>query len=220
MIKLTEDIAELIGLHTGDGTLYNTSRGLVWELRGSLQEKCYYDIHITSLMKRIFLGESFNAKFRSGGKHGCYGIQSSKKCISKLLIDLGFSPGTKTYSVRIPEAIKSTQTTGLKFAFLRGLFDTDGCLRFDKLKNNKLYTYPKIEFDFASKNLRDDLFTLLNELKLNAHIWGKLSYHLCLPGEKNLHDFMYLVKPKNTKHLKKYLFWCDNGCYVKDAAVA
>ena len=33
---LNVEIAELIGMHTGDGTLYKTKWAIVWELRGGL----------------------------------------------------------------------------------------------------------------------------------------------------------------------------------------
>lgn len=70
MTKIGVKIAELIGMHIGDGTLYRTSRGLVWELRGNLNEKEYYDNNVTSLLLSIFK-EEFKAKFRTGGKNGC-----------------------------------------------------------------------------------------------------------------------------------------------------
>jgi len=36
---IEECAAELLGLHVGDGTLYMTNYGVVWELRGGLDEK-------------------------------------------------------------------------------------------------------------------------------------------------------------------------------------
>lgn len=38
-MKLNPKLAELIGMHVEDGSLYKTSRGIVWELRGDLKEK-------------------------------------------------------------------------------------------------------------------------------------------------------------------------------------
>jgi len=53
-INLNVKTAELIGMHTGDGTLYKTGWGLVWELRGGLNEKEYYSKHVKKLMESIF----------------------------------------------------------------------------------------------------------------------------------------------------------------------
>ncbi len=68
MLKLNSEIAELIGMHVGDGTLYCTSRGLVWELRGALNEKDYYNDHVVPLLLSIFR-RTYVAKLRSGGKN-------------------------------------------------------------------------------------------------------------------------------------------------------
>ena len=142
-------------MHVGDGTLYKTSRGNVWELRGSLDEKDYYYQNVAPLLKSIF-SIDFEPKFRSGGKNGCFGIQTSKKEVINLFTFYDFKPGRKTHTVRIPDYVKKANKK-IKFAFIRGLFDTDGCLRFERINNNKNYTYPKIEFGFASQMLRDDL---------------------------------------------------------------
>ena len=207
--NLNSKIAELIGMHTGDGTIYKTNWSLVWELRGSLDEKAYYYKNVVPLLKSIF-SIDFEPKFRSGGKNGCFGVQTSKKDVINLFISYGFKPGRKTHTARIPDYIKKANKE-IKFAFIRGLFDTDGCLRFERINNNKNYTYPKIEFGFASKNLRDDLLILLDQLGYRCHKWGKINYRLCLAGIDNLEKFIKYVSPKNIKHLKKFWFWKKYG---------
>ncbi len=210
--------AELIGMHTGDGTLYKTKRNLVWELRGGLNEKEYYS-HVKKLLESIFSGLIFNPKFRSGGKNGCYGVQTSKKQVTNFFIFYGFQSGCKTYTVRIPEYIKKSKRD-IQFSFIRGLFDTDGCLRFEKINKNINHDYPKIEFTFASKLLRNDLYLLLKKLNYRPYIWGKRHYSLCLAGIDNLEKFMREISPKNTKHLNKYMFWKKHGHYNIQAEVA
>ena len=209
--KLNSKIAELIGMHVGDGTLYKTKSCLVWEIRGSLYEKEYY-IHVKKLLESIFKGELFNPKYRSGGKNGCFGIQSSNRKVTSFFLEYGFKPGCKTYSVDIPTYIKKSNKR-IQFSFIRGLFDTDGYLRFERINKNDKYTYPKIEFCFASINLRDDLYFLLRNLGYTPHKWGKKYYSLCLAGRTNLKKFMKEVAPKNAKHLNKYFFWKKHGYY-------
>src|SRR3989344_3405475 len=101
--------AELIGLHVGDGSLYKTNRSIVWELRGDLKEKEFYDGHVKHLLESIFNME-FLPKFRSGGKNGCYGIQTSKKVVTQFFIEYGFKPGSKTYTVNVPQYIFNSDT--------------------------------------------------------------------------------------------------------------
>lgn len=211
IIKLNPKIAELIGMHVGDGTLYKTKWSIVWELRGGLDEKDYYRNHVKKLLESLFRDLEFKPKFRSGGKQGCFGVQTCKKEVSSFFIQYGFVPGTKTYSVRIPNYIKEANRV-IQSAFIRGLFDTDGYLRFERINNNKNYTYPKIEFGSASVLLRDDLFVLLNELGYRPYKWGKHDYYkLCLAGKDNLEKFMREIAPRNVKHLNKHEFWKIHG---------
>jgi len=202
MQKINENISEFIGMHVGDGTLYKTQYGKVWELRGSLDEKEYYIQSVSQLLEGIF-DIKFKPKFRSGGKNGCFGIQTSKKILTNTLIELGFKTGRKTHTVSIPDYIKKANNK-IKFGFIRGYFDTDGCLRFD---GKKIKNYPKIEFCSVSKNLRDDLFSMLEELSFKGYTWGKKEFKICLAGKENLEKFMKYVRPKNKKHLNKYFRW-------------
>ena len=162
------------------------------------------------LLESIFKDIIFKPKFRSGGKNGCFGVQTSKKEVSNFFLEYGFKPGRKTHTVSIPNYIKKSDKK-VQSAFIRGLFDTDGCLRFERINNNTNYTYPKIEFNFASISLRDDLFNLLKKLGYRAHIWGKKYYKICIAGNDNLEKFMKEISPKNAKHLNKYFFWKKYG---------
>lgn len=216
--KLNPKITELIGMHIGDGTLYKTNTGSVWELRGSLNEKSYYYNNVVPLLYFIF-NIRFKPKFRSDGGNGCFGVQICKKEVISFFIDFNFKFGRKTHTVRIPDYIKRSNRQ-VKLAFIRGLFDTDGCLRFDKNKTNKNY-YPKIEFGFASRNLIIDLSCLLKELGFNNYTWEDGKYfRLCVAGKSMLNKWIKEVKPKNVKHLNKYYLFQEQGYVVPNAGVA
>jgi len=218
MVKLNPEIAELLGMHVGDGTLYKTNRGLVWEMRGSLEEKEYYTNHVVPLLKKIFKKE-YKAKFRSGGKQGCFGIQTSDNTLAELLISFDFPIGSKTKTVTIPRQIK-TAKPDIKKAFIRGCFDTDGCLRFERKNKDKNHKYPRLEFSTSSEMLCEDIFAMLVQLGFRTHKWGKKEFKVSLAGIDNLEKFIKEVKPKNKRHLNKYRFWKNNGYRNPDAAVA
>ena len=194
--------AELIGAHAGDGTLYKTnSNSLVWELRGSPKEKDYYLDHIVPLLQEIF-NKTFKTKYRAGGS---YGIQTCDKDIINFLLSNEFKPGSKTYSVEVPYYILKSKKE-IKLSFLRGLFDTDGCLYIEK-------GYPKLEFGFASKPLRDTLADLLKSLDFRFSIWESksrrkgtpcIAYKLRISGKESLFRWFKEVSPGNPKHLNKY----------------
>ncbi len=209
---MNQQEAELIGIHTGDGSLYKTTWSKVWEVRGALNENDYYDNHIVPLLQNIFNSE-FKAKFRSGGAHGCYGIQTGKSAVTNFFIEKGFKVGSKILTGRIPESIVKS-SNNCKLAFLRGLFDTDGCIRFDRANKQKLHTYPRIEFCFASELLRDDLETLVSSLGYRCYTWGKKYFKLCISGKEQAKKWFSDVKPTNKKHLNRFGFWLKRGYII------
>lgn len=216
--NLNQHTSELIGMHVGDGTLYKTKWSIVWELRGGLNEKDYYNFHVNRLLKYIFKTQ-FHPKYRSGGKNGCYGVQTSKKLLISFFLDAGFKPGSKSHTVRIPEYIKNSKKS-IKYAFIRGLFDTDGCIRFQRINNQTKHTYPRIEFSSVSIDLREDLFFLLKELGFRIHKWGRKDYKIAINGINQSKKFFNEVSPANKKHLKRYKFFENHGFFSPYAAVA
>nr|MBA4405278.1 hypothetical protein [Nanoarchaeum sp.] len=211
-MELNEDLAELIGAHVGDGTLYKTnSKSIVWELRGDLKEKEYYTENICPLIKRLF-DIQLNSKFRSGGKNGCWGVQTCNKQIINTFLEYGFVSGNKTYTVSVPNYIFDSRIE-IKRAFIRGLFDTDGCLNFYKINNNLKRDYPRIIFSSASVNLRDSLNTLLQEMGFKTSIWNAFSFSVCISGKETLLRWAEEIKPRNPKFLKKVNDWKNKGFY-------
>ncbi|MFC2136503.1 LAGLIDADG family homing endonuclease, partial [Bacteroidota bacterium] len=163
--KLTPEIAEFIGMHIGDGTLYKTKNSFVWEMRVDLKEKNYYDFFVVPLLSKLFNYE-FKAKFRSGGKNGCYGVQTCNKDLIHTLVSMGIKPGKKN-NIQVPKKFMNSSQK-IKSAFLRGYFDTDGCIRFDKPNKSIVAYYPRIEFCTISKNLCFDVKKLLLDLGLKS----------------------------------------------------
>ncbi len=210
--KMNEKEAELIGIHTGDGSLYKNKNSRNWEVRGSLDEKDYYNNHIVPLLMDIFKLE-FRAKFRSGGANGCYGVQTSKKIVAEFFIKQGFEAKSKLYTGRVQESIFNTNRT-CKYAFLRGIFDTDGCIRFDRINKQKYHTYPRVEFGFASEALRDGLAKLISSLGFRCFTWGKRNYSICIAGNKEVAKWFSKVKPANKKHLNRYGLWLRQGYFM------
>jgi hypothetical protein len=193
--------AELFGMHAGDGTLYKTnSNSIVWELRGGLDEKEYYVDFVSPLLVKMF-GVEILPKHRSGGGKDSFGVQTTNKAITSFL-SRDFPIGEKSSRVRIPQIILDGPNE-LKCAFLRGFFDTDGCIRFDKNHTN-LYYYPKIELSSISEGMYQDLCRVLLMLKIGFHTWKNgNSYRICVPGRKNLQKWCSLVSSNNPKHLNK-----------------
>lgn len=214
MISL--DFAELLGLHAGDGTIYKTGRGLVWELRGNLDEAPFYDTYIVPLLKRIF-DFPFESKKRTGGKNGCYGVRCCKKEFIELILDAGFPVGTKTRTVEIPKSILNGLPE-MKAAFLRGLFAADGCAYVEKRKTNP-HKYPKIEFASASFKIVEQVQLLLREFGIESYHWdyqpkiGGPARFLRISGNKRCRRFINDIGLSNPKHLARisYILQVDKN---------
>lgn len=85
---MNEKEAELIGMHVGDGTLYQTNSGsIVWEMRGSVNEKEYYE-YVKNLIKKV-LDIELIPKYRGPNS---YGIQTTNKVITGFFLANGFKP--------------------------------------------------------------------------------------------------------------------------------
>lgn len=220
MPRISPKAAELLGMHAGDGTLYRVKNSLVWELRGDIKERDYYLNHILPLLNSLF-SIDLPLKFRNGGKNGCIGVQTTNKEITSFFLNNSFLPGKKSNIVRIPAHIKKSSKPVL-CAFIRGLFDTDGCLRFDKINKNTKHDYPKIEIGSISENLINDLAKSLSFLGFNYYTWtdrSTMTFKLCIAGKTMLNRWIEVIKPGNSKHLNKYLLFKESG-FMPDAGVA
>ncbi len=203
-MDITPDQAELFGMHAGDGTLYRTNTGTVWELRGNLNEKEFYHHVVIPLLSK--LGIYAIAHKRSGGANGCLGVRSCQDEFHALFRNAGFPVGKKTHTVRIPPPVLMG-TRDVRAAFLRGLFATDGSFYLARINGQKNATYPMIELCSASQGLRDDVVGLLSGFDLDAKTWqrtprsrGGTTYHLRLAGKQKAQTFITHIGLGNPKH--------------------
>ncbi|MBX4196640.1 LAGLIDADG family homing endonuclease [Candidatus Pacearchaeota archaeon] len=89
----------------------------------------------------------------------------------------------------------------------KGLFDTDGCVRFEK-NRTKIRYYPRIEFSSASKALRNDLILLFNELGFKSYGWQNKrkdgeEFRVSLAGFAQLDKWIREINSSNLKHLSR-----------------
>ena len=222
MESLSLELAEICGIHAGDGymRLREGNKGEV-DINGSLEEKDYYDNHVVPLFNKEFNLE-IKSRFFS---RGSYGFVSYKKEIRDSLILLGFPTGKKSRTVKIPKTILESSDFGFKTAFLRGLFDTDGNIFFRKSYNNlnnfknSNNHYPVIRIVTTSKFLAEGVIKLLHELDILFSYYSydpkKSSegrqYLLSISGIDGLERWMKLIGMKNSVKLSRYLVWKKFG---------
>ena len=222
MVDLTPELAEICGIHAGDGYMRSRERnkGEV-DISGHIEEKGYYDKNVIPLFNKAFnlniVGRYFS--------RGSYGFVSYKKEIRDALEIFGFPMGKKSKSVKVPDLILSSKNTKIYGAFLRGLFDTDGNLFFRKSyaginKFNRTYNhYPVINLTTISQSLIEGLIQMLHFMEIPFYYYNRDSkksnenrrYSIIISGLDGLELWMRLVDIKNPVKLSRYLVWKKFG---------
>jgi hypothetical protein len=96
MKKISLDLAEICGIHAGDGymRLREKNNGEV-SISGNFEEKDYYDNYIIPLFNKVF---NLNIKGRYFSRNS-YGLVSYGRDVREALISLGFPLGKKFWIV-------------------------------------------------------------------------------------------------------------------------
>jgi len=219
--EVSPNFAELIGAFTGDGWISKGNNGFTLVISGNPKNEREYYKRIRFLFKRVF---SVNAVPRDFFYWGTFGVLVCKKLVIKQFIEQGFPIGKKSLTVKVPAQIENNPK--LFPHFLRGLFDTDGCIYFKKSYNKNASVWqktvrhrPVVSFTSMSKELIDSVFKMNKNLELNFRMEKPamprystgFAYRVVLEGKKSVKRFFRIIKPKNQKHVNKFKAWLKQG---------
>ncbi len=152
-------------------------------------------------------------------KGNCFGISVESKKINNLHHTLGIPVGKKN-NLKIPLWIKNSEE--YKKSFLRGLFDTDGCIYFLKNtseKNPRIHKRICLTITLCSKNMINKISEILKGLNIGHDIkeyqpknknWQK-SYTIRLSGGKRVIQWFNCISSNNPKHKTKFEVWKKQG---------
>ena len=206
---LTEELAEDIGIHTGDGSLYLCNK---WK---TCREFCYsfnakekdYLKYVSNYKKNLYN----IPKVRLYSKAGEIGFKFNSLAITNFYkIYFNIPIGKKT-NISAPNIIKKCNDVRIISGYLRGVIDTDFSLILRK-KCNKLY--PSFEGTFSGIKLVNSLSKLFDKLKIKNNLLqynvydkrtGKtyLSNQIILSGRERVNKVLKLIKPANDKYSEK-----------------
>jgi len=105
--------------------------------------------------------------------------------------------------------------------FLKGLFDTDGYLKFSKQTKDYHY-YPRIRLCFQNSPLVYDLKTILKELGFNYGFNKDARFNTVyfeISGKENLEKWVKMIGMNNPVHKTKYLIWKKYGLYIPKSSL-
>jgi len=221
-MRITPELAEMAGIHAGDGYLRYAGRRKEIDISGGVDEKEYYDTHVIPLFNNFF---GLDIQGRLFLTRNTYGFVIRNKRIIQIFKKLGFPSGKKSTIVKCPTIIQNSSDFGILRRFIRRYFDTDGSLTFDKkiflqdaFKKTKNF-YPRLMFTCASRNLTEDFLKIVHKLGFKAtcsvHCPKKttesIRYKMQLVGVKNLNKWIKEIGTKNPTKYSRYLIWKKFG---------
>ena len=208
-------LAEEIGWHIGDGSMNSylnkgNLKGL-YSLRGHIKDDLsHYQQRVIPAYSHLF---NINIHLNKMPSYGVCGFQVWSDDLIKFKTKLGLPLGKKTH-IEIPKFILIDRS--LYSSFVRGFFDTDGCLYLEH-KNKRLY--PRIQISNVSSNLMNSLWQILNDLgfratiyteKVNRYNWNNKTV-VVLRGHEQVKKWFKIIKPGNPKHNNKYYFYLNKS---------
>ena len=187
-------LAELFGILAGDGHVDTYQVTMTTNAKTDFK----HAQHTSNLFQRLFHVDA-PIKFKKT-KNACIVIVSSR-AICDFLVRNGMIRGNKvTSQLRTPLWIRSRW--GYQLAFLRGLFDTDGCVYVDVHKiNGRTYNNVGMAFTNRSLPLLADFKGYLERMGL--HPTQKTKYTVFLRRERDIQRYFAVVGSSNPKHLRK-----------------
>ncbi len=212
--KLTPELAEDLGIHIGDGSMYRCGpTGDSYAIRYSghaINDKIYLTKFIPELKLKLFNLEKTN--FHIGRNNEAFLTMWSMGMSNFYNKIFGVPFGNKTKKIDIPKNIKQASLP-IRVAFLRGLADTDFCLSFKKKSKYREHFYPVISGCLSSKKLIMSVKEILDELEISSTVMYNLKsrrydktsiiHRVDINGNDNFNKWIKLIGFSNEKHLSK-----------------
>lgn len=195
--KMNSELAEIFGIINGDGHIDKEGREIC--IVGNALEADYFNY-----LKDIF-ERNFNLKFTmfkmrpTALKLRVY----SKGLVEILVKNYGFPFGHKTGKLSIPKHVFKSKE--FLISYIRGLFDTDGSIYVRRKKDMV------VEIISVDKNYLNQIKEALFSLNFKAGISGK---NLYIYNQEDIKRFFEIIKPANSKHLKRFSLYSKNQALV------
>jgi len=213
-IEITEDLAYLCGIFAGDGSIGYRRKKNEYSLKvvgNPKDEMEFYHQVIGPKFEKVF-GILPRMKFHDSKT--TFGFSIYSKTIYNYLVNkVGLPSGVKYYSLEIPRIFLNDRR--LIIAFIRGVFDTDGCISFKK--GDKDYpNYPVINLTSKSADFIKQISNELNNIGLKYSVSYNYNQRdlriergfttvsrIDIHGHKNLEIWMDKIGFYSPKHLEK-----------------
>lgn len=221
-MEVTPELAELFGAYVGDGTMSARRDGRPsLAITASKDEKEWLE-HIANLFEQIF---HYGIKVRWDLNAYKIHVRTGKIC--EFFKKAGFPVGKKSLTVKAPQAVIKASDEVIYKAFLKGYFDADGSLTFERKPHGGrtefkgiYHYYPRVALTSISKELiLTDVKQMLEAVGLRYNTCERAPskkgknkvYIIVIAGAPQLEFWMKEVKSSNPVYLSKYYVWKKFG---------
>ena len=220
-MKIDGDMAELLGIHIGDGCISVNKRYSMYYVGGDItEEKEYHDSWVSILInKKVLIPlNKEKAKYKEYPKVGIYGLYIFNKEVVDFFRKFGIVAGSKKEQGVPNEILLNKELTK---RFIRGLFDTDGNIYFDKNRSckNPINNVPIIQLGTTSKKIAKQVFSSLIRLnffpRMKKPHKGKrdknVVYTVLIYRKRDIERYIIEIGFKNSKHMTKWMVFKKQG---------
>lgn len=186
--EMSKELAEETGVHMGDGCLsYNKN---YFSVKCNKIEEKYFTDYLFRIYKNLY---NLNLKLKKLPSVSGFEIYSKVICEFKNKV-IGLPYGKKVENLHIPKPIIETKDRQIYRSFIRGLFDTDGCvyLRYRR--------YPVISITIKSKMLITQLADMFKKLGFIPSVYR---WTITLNGSTMLNKWIKEINSNNPKNMDK-----------------
>ncbi|MCK5022996.1 MAG: hypothetical protein KAS04_02380 [Candidatus Aenigmarchaeota archaeon] len=209
--KMTDDLAEFMGIMTGDGHIsyhkYGRRTNYTITVTGNSETDLkYFEQRILPLFKKLF---NLDLKISKRKNEKTISVQTRSVGIYNFLLNMGLKSAPKD-RIEIP---RNVLNNGMIIHFIRGLFDTDGGLCLKKRYRDYHY-YPVISLKQKSKIIITQVERILKDLGFSFYSeydvvtndkrgFTSKGSRIYLYGMKNLEKWLDIIGFNNPKYTDK-----------------
>ncbi len=192
----SERLAEFMGIMAGDGHLARYQVLMSTHSQTDYAHACF----VAKLGEELF---GIKAKITNRKDENTTTVVFSSRTMSESIERLGMPAGNKLKNgLSIPDWILTSND--YKKAYIRGLFDTDGCIFLDKhAVKHKIYAHTGWMITSASIDFRKQIVLVLNQLGYHPTC-QPTQMSVFLRRQKEVWRYFHEIGSSNDKHLKRF----------------
>lgn len=194
--KNSESLAEFLGILIGDGHLSYYQVSITTNSKTDKEHALF----VKNTAEKLF---NIEAKIKNKSKENTINVVISSRSAVKFLNKKGMPIGNKlTNGLSAPSWIVKNRL--YQKAFLRGLFDTDGCIYIDTHRTkNKVYKHLGWTITSYSNKLIADILLILKNMGFSPTNRASQK-SVYLRKQKEISRYFSEIGSSNPKHIKRY----------------